>query len=187
MSVSELNFGLELARPETMGGVVVVLLQPAQTQTYTNGYTKDVDICESLKAVKELISVVNNYLLDFDGVSIFDTLPFLTEEYRDEDKFRDANNTFVQMIKAKRPDVVVCCCQGESQNQFVKDIRSLEVGKSFSPEVLQNGQWNLRRVNAFHPSYSVNYIHIFDPQPELANDLARPLPNSGARKIFRPV
>ena len=76
MSVSELNFRSELARLEIIGGVVVLLLQPAPTQTYTNWYTEDVDICKSLRAVKELISVVNNYLVDLDGVSIFDTLPF---------------------------------------------------------------------------------------------------------------
>lgn len=62
IGIGALDFRLDLARPETMGGVVVVLLQPYEKQTYANGFTADVDACKSLRAIKELISVTSNHV-----------------------------------------------------------------------------------------------------------------------------
>ena len=61
---AELNFALDLARPNITGGVVVALLQPHESQQYQNGVVAETSRCKTLRAVKELIAVANNYWLD---------------------------------------------------------------------------------------------------------------------------
>lgn len=156
-NISELNFALDLAGPDTIGGILVLLQQPLETQTYKNGFIADVDDCETLKAIRQLISLASNQLAGLDNVSVFDMLPFLTEEYEDTDIFRAAHETLVRMIRAKAPSIVICCARGKSHDLFVRDIHGLGVGKTFSPEELQNDTLRFLRINAFHPSYSVNY------------------------------
>jgi hypothetical protein len=157
INISELNFALDLAGPDTIGGILVLLQQPSKTQTYENGFIADVDDCETLKAIRQLVSLASNQLAGLDNVSLFDMLPFLTEEYEDTDIFRAAHETLVRMIRAKAPSIVICCARGQSHDRFVRDIHGLGVGKTFSPEELQNGTSRFLRINVFHPSYSVNY------------------------------
>ncbi|KAH6668543.1 hypothetical protein B0J14DRAFT_169192 [Halenospora varia] len=157
INISELNFALDLAGPDTTGGILVLLLQPLETQMYKNGFIADVDDCKTLKAIRQLVSLASNQLSGLDNVSVFDMLPFLTEEYEDKDIFRTAHEALVRMIRAKAPSVVICCARGTSHNRFVRDIHGLGIGKTFSSKELQNGASTFLRVNAFHPSYSVNY------------------------------
>jgi hypothetical protein len=84
-------------------------------------------------------------------------LPFLTEEYEDIDIFRAAHEMLVRIIRAKAPSIVICCVRGQSHDRFVRGIHGLGVGKTFSPGELQNGTSRFLQINAFYPSYSVNY------------------------------
>jgi len=157
INIPELNFALDLAGPDAIGGILVLLQQPSATQTYKNGYIADVNDCETLKAIRQLVSLASNQLSGLDNVSVFDMLPFLTEEYEDRDIFKAAHEALVRMIRAKEPSVVICCARGKSHDRFVRDLHGLGVGKTFPPEELQNDTSRFLRVNAFHPSYSVNY------------------------------
>ncbi|RFU24362.1 hypothetical protein B7463_g11975, partial [Scytalidium lignicola] len=157
INISELSFGLDLAGPDTTGGILVLLQQPWKYQTYENGFTADVDNCPTLEAIRQLVSVASNQLSGLDNMSVFDMLPFLTEEYEDTEIFRAAHETLVRMVKDKAPDVVICCAQGSSHLQFVRDIQSLGPGKRFPIQKLEDGTPSFLRVNAFHPSYAVNY------------------------------
>ena len=138
INISELNFALDLAGPDTIRGILVLLQQPLKTKTYQNGLIADVDDFETLKAIRQLVSLASNQLAGLDNVSVFDILPFLIEEYEDTDIFRAAYETLVRMIRAKAPSIVICCARGKSHDRFVKDIHGLGVRKTFSPEELQN-------------------------------------------------
>ena len=72
VEISELNFALYLAGPDTTGGILVLLEQPSRTQTYQDGFTADVDGCKTLKAICQLLSVATSQLSGLDNVSVFD-------------------------------------------------------------------------------------------------------------------
>jgi hypothetical protein len=59
------------------------------------------------------------------------------------------------MIHQKQPDVVLCCYQSPDITKF-NLLYSLGVGKTREYEVKLGGQFCIP-VNAFHPSYAVNY------------------------------
>jgi hypothetical protein len=84
LATCDLSFGIEMARPETKGGVVVVLLQPHSSQNNSDGFLAGKRNCPTVNAVSELISVASNARLGFDDISVFDAVPFLDEEVTEE-------------------------------------------------------------------------------------------------------
>ena len=159
---SELNLALDLAGPDTTGGVVVALLQPGPDQTCEHRVTAAIQGSKTLDAVRELILVASNSRLTIDDVSVFDTLPALGtgvtfDDVEVKDDFiRAANQTFVNMIFAKRPNVVISCYGGTSKHPGVEMLRSTGIGQRTSGDISIYGHL-IRRVNAFHPSYAINY------------------------------
>ncbi|KAL2839642.1 hypothetical protein BJY01DRAFT_250371 [Aspergillus pseudoustus] len=154
---AQLHHALELAKPATKGGVLVVLLEPYRKQTFGRGFTADQQDCPTTRAVCDLIETATGGRMSADDVSIFDTTPYCPDGTTDEDVLREARIEFRKMVEAKQPDVVICCHQNKS-DQFVKLISSLGVGKVFlNPYLLLGGEFTTKRVNAFHPSYAVNY------------------------------
>ena len=89
-----------------------MLLQAAASQVFSDGVMAEMDGCARIRALKELIRVVNNSYLGMDDVSVFDSLPFLTDPYEDTAVFNQAQAKFMAMIEAKRPDVVISRHQG---------------------------------------------------------------------------
>lgn len=114
VSVLNMDFTLQLARPESTGGVLVLLLHPDKSQLFERGYLAEAEKCATIKAVLELISVVNDGCLTKDAVSVFDSLPFLTEDYNESETHQKAQETFVAMVKAKKPEVVISCFKTET-------------------------------------------------------------------------
>jgi rhodanese-related sulfurtransferase len=148
----------ELAGPDTRGGVLITLLRPPRNQCFDHGYSAEVSRCRTTQAVAGLINTATNQQLTIDDVSVFDTLPFSPEGSDDDQLVREAEVTFSRMVKAKKPDVVLCCYQGNSSNQFVNALRSIGVGKVFRlPGFKISSDCEVQRINAFHPSYAVNY------------------------------
>ena len=66
------------------------------------------------------------------------------------------------MIRAKQPNVVISCFKTETSNALVQNLRCRRLGSSFhydprgSKQLAESGL-SLIRVNAFHPSYAINY------------------------------
>ncbi|KAJ5115979.1 hypothetical protein N7456_000327 [Penicillium angulare] len=157
--ICDLSFALEMARPEVKGGVLVVLERPHSTQNNSEGFMKGVNDCRTLAAVSDLVSAVTNATLRFDDVSVFDAIPFLDETQTNEDIIGQAQDAFADMVRAKNPDVILCCFQTKTQNPLVEALKSRGVGKSFNfnNEKLNRFGVSFTRVNAFHPSYAINY------------------------------
>lgn len=106
----------------------------------------------------DLISTATNRQLTIDDVSVFDTLPLSPEGSEDKELVREAEATFSCMVEAKKPDVILCCYQGNSSNSFVNNLRSIGVGKVFRTYVFTiSPDCSAQRINVFHPSYAVNY------------------------------
>lgn len=76
LSTYDLSFGLELARPESKAGVVVVLLQPHSTQDNSDGFLAGRHTCATINAVSDLISAATNSKLGLDDISVFDEYHF---------------------------------------------------------------------------------------------------------------
>ncbi|KAJ5383746.1 hypothetical protein N7517_001657 [Penicillium concentricum] len=159
----DLGFELEMARPETKGGVLVALLRSHSTQNNSDGFLAGKQGCATLDAVSDLISTVNDSKLGFDDISVFDAIPFLDEriEGPDHQDFIDeAHDVFAEMVRAKDPDVVICCFRTISQDTLVRQLSGCGVGKSHNNNKLVAGLPFIC-VNAFHPSYAVNRYPIF--------------------------
>lgn len=158
LQVCELSFGIEMAQPESEVDIVVVLLRPHSKQVFSDGFVAGRRGCATLNAVAELISAVSNGRFGFDDISIFDAIPFLDETITNKDTINKAQNTFADMIRAKQPDVVICCYKTESEDPLVLDVCRTGIGGSFQPSILGYGQsLSLLRVTAFHPSYAINF------------------------------
>lgn len=163
--IFDLSFGLEMARPELKGGVLIVLQRPHSTRKNSDGFMQGKNECQSTAAVSELIRTVNNAKLGFDDVSVFDVIPFLNETAREKDHqdiVDEAQDVFADMVRAKDPDVILCCSTTETRNFLVKKLQSQGIGRSFYPDNPRLTEFGLSciLVNAFHPSYAVNFYPI---------------------------
>jgi hypothetical protein len=163
--ICDLSFGLEMARPELKGGVLIVLERPHSKQENSDGFMEGKRNCRTINAVSDLISAVNNAKLGFDDVSLFDAIPFLDETVagkEHQDIIDDAQNVFADMVGAKDPDIILCCFTAETRNSLVKKLQSRGVGRSFYPDnpKLTGFDFSSTRVNAFHPSYAINNYPI---------------------------
>lgn len=164
--ISDLSFGLEMARPESKGGLLIALLRPHSTQNNSDGFLAGRRHCETLEAVSDLIAAVNNGKLGFDDISVFDAIPLIDEAATGPNLttlIDDAQSVFADMVRAKNPDVVLCCFKTATQNTLVQQLSCRGVGKSFNDDksVPTEPELSFTRVNAFHPSYAVNHYPIF--------------------------
>ncbi|KAI1828752.1 hypothetical protein DTO027I6_10311 [Penicillium roqueforti] len=162
----DLSFGIEMARPESKGGIVVVLQQPHSSQDNSDGFLAGKRSCLSVKAVSELIHATSNARFSFDDISVFDAIPFLDEKVAERDIIGKAQDVFVDMIRAKEPQIVISCFWTETGNNTVKNLRRRKIGHCFefdpqgSKQLAELGLL-LIRVNALHPSYAINYYPDF--------------------------
>jgi hypothetical protein len=155
---SEIQFAKTLAMPETKGGVLILLLQPAPNQKYCGrDFHTIVQGCETLKAVDNVLrSVIGSSL---EETSCFDAFPFQKVPVSKKSKienstYEKAFKVFEEMVFEKQPDVVLCCYQSPDPAKF-NLLQSLGVGKTQPKMIL--GDRLCIPVNAFHPSYAMNY------------------------------
>jgi hypothetical protein len=103
--------------------------------------------------------------MGIDDVSVFDTLPYCSDATKDVNILREAGRVFERMLEAKKPDVVLCCYQVDpfgSSIRIVKELSSKGVGQVHQELSFPvSDGWTLKRVNAFHPSYAVNYYRMY--------------------------
>lgn len=164
--ICDLSFGLEMARPELKGGVLIVLERPHSTQKNLDGFLEGKRNCPTTNAVSDLICAVNNAKLGFDDVSLFDIIPFLDETVTGQHHQKiigEAQDVFADMVRAKNPDIILCCSKTEACNSLVDKLRSRGVGGSFYPDNPELTEFGLSsiRVNACHPSYAINRYPVF--------------------------
>ncbi|KAK4936321.1 hypothetical protein LTR66_015354 [Elasticomyces elasticus] len=157
-STLALNFACSLAEPATTGGIVIALDQPSKSQTFDGSQAAIIEICNTLKAIRDLVMITSNHHFTIDDVSVFDALPILTQKYDETNEaFKNADNTFLNMVAAKMPRVVLCCFKAQSKDVRVKNFQSSGVGQSKLQSTFIFQGIRIEKVNAFHPSYMINY------------------------------
>jgi hypothetical protein len=159
ISGAEIQFNKTLAMPETKGGVLILLQQPASNQLYDGlDFDTIVQQCETLRAVDNVLrTVVGSSLKE---TSCFDAFPFQKvpiskKSMTGNSTYEVAYQIFEKMIHEKQPDVVLCCYQSPDPAKFNMP-QSLGVGKTLSSKE-RFGDRICIPVNAFHPSYAINY------------------------------
>jgi len=159
ISDNEVNFAKWLAMPETKGGVVIVLLQPAEHQRYFYDHHQTMKDCDTLDAVDEVCKAVTGCGLE--KISCFDAFPFhkipVNKSIGKYDKVLDeAYAVFLDMIQQKQPDVVFCCYRSPHSTKY-KDFHCIGIGRTRDYQVTVQGQL-YTCVNGFHPSYALNFV-----------------------------
>jgi hypothetical protein len=148
--------------------MLIALLQPHSTQDNSHGFLAGIRDCGTLEAVSDLITTVNNAKAGFDDISVFDAIPLIDEAATGADIssiIANAHDVFADMVRAKNPEIIICCFRTESHNTLVQKLRGRGVGRSFnddklSPKSVETGL-SLKRVNAFHPSHAIHHYPIF--------------------------
>jgi hypothetical protein len=142
--------------PETKGGVVIVLRQPAEHQRYFSDHRETMKDCATLKAVDEVCKIVTG--CDLGKISCFDAFPFhkipVSKSLDNIGKLDEAYAIFLQMIQQKQPDVVFCCYRSPHSTRY-RDFASIGIGRVRDEATV--GQ-RYTRVNSFHPSYALNHV-----------------------------
>ncbi|KAF2465118.1 uncharacterized protein BDR25DRAFT_306928 [Lindgomyces ingoldianus] len=159
ISDNEVEFAKWLAMPDTKGGVVIVLQQPAEHQRYFLDHRQTVKDCNTLEAVDEVCQKVTGYGLE--KISCFDAFPFhkipLSKSLDEYEEERDeAYAVFLRMIQQKQPDVVFCCYRSPYSTKY-KDFQCIGIGRTRDFQVTVQGE-RYTCVNGFHPSYALNYL-----------------------------
>lgn len=159
ISDNEVKFAKWLAMPETKGGVVIVLQQPAEHQRYFYDHHQTVKDCDTLDAVDEVCKAV--VMCGLEKISCFDAFPFhkipvskSLDKY--EEELDEAYAIFLHMIQQKQPDVVFCCYRSPHPNKY-KDFQCIGIGRTRDYQVTVQGQ-RYTCVNGFHPSYALSYL-----------------------------
>ncbi|EMC97235.1 hypothetical protein BAUCODRAFT_444728 [Baudoinia panamericana UAMH 10762] len=160
VSVPELDFCLELARPETTGGIVVVLQHPDFSQIYSDGFAAEEARCRTLRAVKELVQFGSGGTRDTDCVSILDCMPFATDDYNGSEFHKEGQRIFLRALEAKRPDVVISCFRTETPERFLRLLQGSGIGRPPREPILSfpGKRYSFTRISVFHPGYVVNHV-----------------------------
>lgn len=143
-----------------IGGITVILLQPSNSHPYEQDIETIVEKCPTYTALDECFRAVTCNTLSIHDVSILDSLPFI----RGRDKITANDKKRVRkwvslIIEAKKPNVILCMWQDkEGVTLRMSKIQSQGVGGQFDKSPILFGySVSMERVNAFHPSYAVNY------------------------------
>lgn len=92
-------------------------------------------------------------------MSIFDSLPFIIGNYDKRPINRIAQSTFLDMVEAKKPDVVISCFRSDTDLENIKLLQGHGIGKTApSPQSFITPDHQFTRVNAFHPSFAMNRV-----------------------------
>lgn len=165
ISDDEVKFAKWLAMPEKKGGVVIVLLQPAEHQRYFSNHHQTVKDCDTLDAIDEVCKTITGCGLE--EVSCFDAFPFHKIPVRKslpkyEEELDEAYALFLKMIQKKQPDVVFCCYRSPHSTKY-KDFEGVGIGGTHDYPVTVKGQ-SYTCVNGFHLSSA---LHYFEDRSEL--------------------
>jgi hypothetical protein len=156
----EIEMAAYLATPSTTGGICFVLQQPANNHPYHLGVDAVVASSPTIRTL--LLEAWNTVSCNSSKPSILDRLPFIRcQDAVDPDLQHFVQERSFAMIKAKRPKVVVCMWKRKSQDEDVGRMCTVEgigVDRTFASchQELEPG-FQTKLVNAFYPSYAMNY------------------------------
>ncbi|KAE8346092.1 hypothetical protein BDV24DRAFT_158889 [Aspergillus arachidicola] len=164
ISKDEIDMTLELSGPQTVGGITVVLQQPARFHPYSKGLEAVLDYSATLSTIDKAFSAVSCGTISIRSstLSLIDSLPYVgpDDDISSEEKKRVRRVTSHVIIR-KDPDVVLCMWRQAENGEItlaMSKFRSLGVGRDFDrPTITLRPGSVAERVNSFHPSFAINY------------------------------
>lgn len=157
ISSEEIIFGSKLAEPDTCGGLLVALMQPGRSQQYIGSFEESLTECATLNYLDHAARTLGS--VGLKDITCVDALPFYPDSVKVSNappEMRIAYETFLRMIRYKKPDVILCAWKVPQRFGFVQ-YSSKGVGKVDDTEVISVDGHPIKLVNAFHPSYAINY------------------------------
>jgi hypothetical protein len=154
----ETGFAAWLAKPDTIGGLVIALQQPAKSQVFTADVEWVRDECDTLAYLDNSLTFVNGPG-GLITTSVFDAFPFVSEQISSKALSSEAErayDTFISMVEAKKPEVLFACWRIHGQDDLSFSGKGLGRTDQVQRLKFPNGHV-VRVVNGFHPSYVANY------------------------------
>ena len=154
----EVQVARELALPSSPGGMLIMLFQPANDHPYHLGTRVTVQSSPTLHTTDAMLRTVSCGTLNINNVSLVDSLLFVRkcDDMSEADKNTVRQNVY-DIVVAKQPKGVLCMWSDRSATTEIKYLQSCGVGNSYPENVELPLGLATHRINAFHPSYAVNY------------------------------
>lgn len=153
----------ELAKPDTTGGVVVLLERPssAENTRYGGGYHTVLSKTKTLKEVARLILLVTNETLRIEDVTILDAFPLQPDDDPALHRTKSSSKLLNKLLAAKKPDIVISCFRAGPHYGLIRLLQHPGVGHVSNREHLPiTVSWphhELKKIDAFHPSFAFSY------------------------------
>ena len=159
-SQTMVDFYAELAKPDTIGGVVVIPERPssAEQTRYGGGYHSVVLRTKTLNEVTRLIPLVTNRALTIHDVTILDAFPLQPYDDLDEGEPKTSSKLLDKLLSAKRPDVVISCFKAGDHQGFIRILQHPGVGSESNDRYYRLKAGEMRhelKIDAFHPSFAI--------------------------------
>lgn len=151
---------VELAKPETTGGVVVILERPsnAERTRYGGGYHTVISKTKTLKEVARLIMFATGGTQTIKDVTVLDAFPLQPHDDPALHGTKKMSKLLKELLAAKRPDVVISCFKAGQHDGFIKLLQHPGVGhesnNSSKSIVVSPPVHHFNKIDAFHPSFA---------------------------------
>lgn len=140
--------------------IVVILERPAPNHDYSVDSEKFIIDCPTLKAVDELIKLATKGKRSIQSVSVFDAHSFKPNGKEMVPTDEDCYLLLEEMLKAKRPKVVICCWgnwKKRCSNPFVYRFLGGGIGRQKIHDEVNIEDWDCVAIRSFHPSVALRY------------------------------
>ncbi|KAH7199205.1 hypothetical protein BKA60DRAFT_583171 [Fusarium oxysporum] len=136
--------------------MVILLERPHESQTYHGTFGEFVQRCKTLKSVDELIRFSSKGARSIHTVTVLDAFSFKPQDSTPIPSER-CHQLIEEILKLKKPKVVLCCWIQPCEQPFVAQFKSHGVGIwPFRHEVDIKG-FSTIAMRSFHPAAAVCY------------------------------
>lgn len=143
--------------------IVIILERPAPNHDYSVDFGQFIIDCPTLNAVDGLIKLATKGKRSIQSVSVFDAHSFKPHSFKPGkgDEFPTDNDCYLlleEMLKAKKPKVVICCWSGWKErctNPFIRQILGGGIGCREIRDEVNIDDWDFVAIRSFHPSIAL--------------------------------
>ncbi|EWY79391.1 hypothetical protein FOYG_17439 [Fusarium oxysporum NRRL 32931] len=136
--------------------MVILLERPHKSQTYHGTFGEFVKRCKTLKSVDKLIRFSSKGARSIHTVTVLDAFSFKPEDSTPIPSER-CHQLIEEILKLKKPKVVLCCWNQPCEQPFVAQFKSHGVGTwPFRHQVDIEG-FSTIAIRSFHPAAAVCY------------------------------
>ncbi|KAF4953063.1 hypothetical protein FSARC_12479 [Fusarium sarcochroum] len=139
--------------------VVILLERPHESQTYHGTFGEFVKRCKTLKSVDKLIRFSSKGARNIHTVTVLDAFSFKPKNREDSRRIPSerCHQLIEQILKLKKPKVVLCCWNQPCKHPFVAQFKSYGVGTwPFRHQVDVEGFPTIA-IRSFHPAAAICY------------------------------